>query len=40
VTYSLAGEPTTVVPLPAAAWFMVAGLLGMVGLGRRKAARA
>jgi hypothetical protein len=40
VTYSLAGEQTTVVPLPAAAWFMVAGLLGMVGLGRRKAARA
>jgi hypothetical protein len=40
VTYSLAGEQTTVVPLPAAAWFMVAGLLGMVGLGRRKSVRA
>ncbi|MEI6318707.1 MAG: VPLPA-CTERM sorting domain-containing protein [Pseudomonadota bacterium] len=39
VTYSLAGE-TTVVPLPAAAWFMGAGLLGMFGLGRRKAVRA
>jgi hypothetical protein len=40
VTYSLAGAPTTVIPLPAAAWLMVGGLLGMFGLGRRKAVRA
>ena len=30
---------TAPVPLPAAAWLMVVGLLGMVGMGRRKAAR-
>ncbi|MEI7465068.1 MAG: VPLPA-CTERM sorting domain-containing protein [Burkholderiales bacterium] len=31
---------TAPVPLPAAAWLMVVGLLGMFGMGRRKAARA
>jgi hypothetical protein len=35
VSYEIAA-----VPLPAAAWFMGAGLLGMFGLGRRKAVRA
>jgi hypothetical protein len=33
----ISGEPT-VVPLPAAAWLLGAGLLGLVGLGRRRKA--
>ncbi|WP_428423383.1 VPLPA-CTERM sorting domain-containing protein [Methylibium sp.] len=36
VTYALAGAPEAV-PLPAAAWMLGSGLLGLAGVGRRKA---
>lgn len=39
-TYFLAGETPTAVPLPAAAWLMGAGLLGLGGAARRRKAAA
>ena len=39
-TYFLAGETPTAVPLPAAAWMLGAGLLGLGGVARRRKAAA
>ena len=41
VNYSLAGEPVVVpqVPVPAAAWLLGSGLLGLVGVARRRSAK-
>jgi hypothetical protein len=36
VTYSIAGAPVSTVPVPAAAWLMGSGLLGLVGVARRR----
>jgi hypothetical protein len=38
LVYSIAGAPS--VPLPAAAWLFGSGLLGLLGIGRRRFARA
>lgn len=35
-TYSLAGEPVSAVPVPAAAWLLGSGLIGFVGAARRR----
>jgi hypothetical protein len=39
LVYDVAGGPSAV-PLPAAAWLLGSGLLGLIGVGRRKAAAA
>jgi hypothetical protein len=36
VTYNIGVAQTAPVPLPAAAWLLVSGMLGMVGVGRRR----
>jgi hypothetical protein len=33
------GNPATTVPLPAAVWLLGSGLLGLAGVGRRRAAK-
>lgn len=40
LTYSIAGAPVSEVPVPAALWLFGSGLLGLVGIGRRKSVAA
>jgi hypothetical protein len=38
--FTISVSPLTAVPVPAAAWLMGSGLMGLLGLARRRASRA